>query len=102
MLISIALLVVVVVVINLIISRIYPGSVATEGMKELAKYDPSMKVSEMESPQFVGLCVAALALDDKAVEKSGSVVLTSEVAEKYGFTDIDGKQLKLLEKLVLA
>jgi dehydrogenase/reductase SDR family protein 1 len=77
---------------------IYPGSVATEGMKELAKYDPSMNVSEMESPQFVGLCVAALALDEKAIEESGSVVLTSEVAEKHGFTDTDGKQPKPLEK----
>ena len=70
---------------------LYPGSVATEGMKELAKHDPSMNISDMESPQFVGLCVAALALDNQAIVESGSVVLTGKIAEKYGFTDIDGK-----------
>ena len=47
-------------------------------MKEMAKYDASMSISDMESPQFVGLCVAALASDDKAIEKSGSVVLTGK------------------------
>jgi dehydrogenase/reductase SDR family protein 1 len=73
---------------------LYPGSVATEGMKELAKHDPSMNISEMESPQFVGLCVAALALDNQAIEENGSVVLTGEIAEKYGFADIDGKYSK--------
>jgi len=78
---------------------IHPGSVATEGMKEIAKYDLSMNISEMESPKFVGLCVAALALDDKTIEESGSVVLTSKIAEKYGFTDVDGKQPKMLERV---
>lgn len=71
---------------------LYPGSVATEGMRELAKHDPSMNVSEMETPQFVGMCVAALALDDNAIKHSGKVLLTAEVAQQYGFTDVDGKQ----------
>ena len=63
---------------------LYPGSVATEGMREMAKYDSSMKVDEMESPQFVGMCVAALALDDKAIQQSGAVLLTAEIARRYG------------------
>ena len=73
---------------------LYPGSVSTEGMREMAKYDASMNVDEMESPQFVGMCVASLALDDRVIEQSGTVMLTSEIAEKYGFSDIDEKQLK--------
>jgi dehydrogenase/reductase SDR family protein 1 len=76
---------------------LYPGSVSTEGMKEMAKYDPSMNINEMESPQFVGLCVAALESDDRAIEESGNVMLTGKIAEKYGFTDVDGKQPKTLE-----
>lgn len=71
---------------------LYPGSVSTEGMRELAKYDISMNINEMESPQFVGMCVAALALDDNAIRQSGNVLLTAEIAQQYGFTDIDGKQ----------
>ncbi|SDN91575.1 SDR family NAD(P)-dependent oxidoreductase [Acetanaerobacterium elongatum] len=71
---------------------LYPGSVATEGMREIAKYNASIKVNEMETPQFVGLCVAALASDDSAIERSGRVLLTAEVAQQYGFTDVDGKQ----------
>jgi len=71
---------------------LYPGSVSTEGMREMAKYDNAMNVNEMESPQFVGMCVAALALDDNATEQSGKVLLTADVAQQYGFTDIDGKQ----------
>lgn len=71
---------------------LYPASVSTEGMIEAAKYNSSMNVSEMETPQFVGRCVAALALDKNAIDHTGEVLLTAEVAQKYGFTDIDGKQ----------
>lgn len=75
---------------------IYPGSVSTEGMKELAKYDSSVNIDDMESPQFVGMCVAALALDDAVIGESGSVLLTGAIAKKYGFTDIDGTQPRTL------
>lgn len=71
---------------------LYPGSVATEGMVEMAKLDPSINIDEMETPQFVGMCVAALALDDIAIKQNGKALLTAEVARQYGFTDINGKQ----------
>jgi len=75
---------------------LYPGSVSTEGMCELAKYDPSINLDEMETPRFVGMCVAALALDDSALAQSGEILLTGEIARHYGFTDIDGKMPKTL------
>lgn len=71
---------------------LYPGTVSTEGMREMAKHDSSFHVEEMESPQFVGMCVAALALDDNAIQHSGTVLRTAELALHYGFTDIDGTQ----------
>lgn len=71
---------------------LYPGNVATEGMREMAKYDNSMNINEMESPQFVGICIAALSQDDNAITQSGKVLRTAEIAQLYGFTDIDGKQ----------
>lgn len=66
---------------------LHPGTVRTEGMIEFAKYDPSFKIEEMETPQFIGRCIAALALDDLAVGQSGKVLLTSEIARKYHITD---------------
>lgn len=73
---------------------LYPGSVATEGMLEAAKYNPALDVSTLETPQFVGRCVAALALDKDIISKTGQILITAEVGERYGIRDIDGKQPK--------
>ena len=45
-----------------------------------------------ESPQFSGRAVAALAADADIMQKSGQVLVAAALAQKYGFTDIDGKQ----------
>lgn len=71
---------------------LYPGNVRTEGMIEAAKQNPSLNEQDMESPQFVGRCVAALSLDSEAINRSGEVMITAEIAKQYGFKDIDGKQ----------
>lgn len=73
---------------------LYPGSVRTEGMMEAAKYADSLDINAMESPEFVGRCVAALANDSDAISDTGKILITAEVAESYGFTDTDGKQPK--------
>lgn len=70
---------------------LYPGNVRTEGMLEAAKYNPALNEQEMESPRFVGRCVAALVFDDEAIQHSGSVLITAEIAKQYGFTDINGR-----------
>lgn len=79
---------------------LYPGQVATEGMLEAAKYDSSMDVTAMESPRFTGRCVAALAGDENVIDKTGRILITAELAEHYGFTDVDGKQPKSLRGLL--
>ncbi len=71
---------------------LYPGSVATEGMLEAAKYDPALDVSTLESPQFVGRCVAALALDKNSLHDTGQILISAELGERYGLRDVDGKQ----------
>jgi dehydrogenase/reductase SDR family protein 1 len=75
---------------------LYPGQVSTEGMVEFAKYSKDINIANMESPQFTGRCIAALANDPEAIINTGEILITAEVAEKYGFTDIDGKQPKSL------
>lgn len=76
---------------------LYPGMVRTEGMIEFAKHDTSFDLNAMESPQFAGRCVAALASDANVVEVTGKILITSEVAEKYGFTDINSTIPKSLK-----
>lgn len=75
---------------------LYPGHVRTEGMIEYAKYDSNVNLDEMESPQFVGRCVAALAKDKNVIEGTGKILITAEIAKHYGFTDLNGKQPKSL------
>jgi dehydrogenase/reductase SDR family protein 1 len=43
-----------------------------------------------------GRAVAALAADPNLMQKSGQVLVAAGLALEYGFTDIDGKQLRPL------
>jgi dehydrogenase/reductase SDR family protein 1 len=44
-----------------------------------------------ETPVFAGRAVAALAADPNVMAKSGQILLASELAAEFGFTDVDGK-----------
>jgi NAD(P)-dependent dehydrogenase (short-subunit alcohol dehydrogenase family) len=46
-----------------------------------------------ESPEYVGRAVVALASDDNILDKSGSVLAVGDLADEYGFTDIDGRRI---------
>jgi NAD(P)-dependent dehydrogenase (short-subunit alcohol dehydrogenase family) len=46
-----------------------------------------------ESPEYVGRAVAAIASDPKVLEKSGKVLAVGDLAEEYGFTDVDGRRV---------
>ena len=48
--------------------------------------------AESETPFFVGRAVAALAADPQANRKAGQVLFAADLAEAYGFTDIDGRR----------
>lgn len=81
---------------NVVVFSLYPGPVSTEGMVEYAKHDASIDIINMESPQFVGRCIAALANDDSVIKDTGKILITAEIAQHYGFTDLNGKQPKSL------
>lgn len=68
---------------------LYPGLVRTESVMEAAD---DFDLSNSESPQFLGRAVAALAADPARFERTGQVVIAAELAQDYGFTDIDGKR----------
>jgi hypothetical protein len=51
-----------------------------------------LDLSNSESPQFIGRAIAAIASDSQLMKKSGLTLIAAELAQEYGFTDIDGKQ----------
>ena len=48
--------------------------------------------AESETPFLVGRAVAALAADPQAHRKAGQVLFAADLAEAYGFTDVDGRR----------
>jgi NAD(P)-dependent dehydrogenase (short-subunit alcohol dehydrogenase family) len=67
---------------------LYPGLVRTEKVMEAAAW---LDMSNSESPEFIGRAVAGLAADTTVMELSGQRLVAAALAERYGFTDIDGK-----------
>jgi hypothetical protein len=45
-----------------------------------------------ESPRFVGRAVAALAADPEVHRRNGGSFSSGELAQNYGFTDVDGSR----------
>jgi NAD(P)-dependent dehydrogenase (short-subunit alcohol dehydrogenase family) len=75
---------------------LYPGVVRTE--RVLAGELPfSTEVSE--SPELTGRAIAALFSDPKRMDKTGRVHVVAELAEEYGFDDIDGTRPPSLRQL---
>ena len=80
---------------NISVITIYPGLVRTESVMKSKDY---FDLSNSESPEFIGLAVAALATDLDVIKKSGTRQIAAQVALDYGYTDIDGKQPVPLNK----
>lgn len=56
-------------------------------MLELGKMQMDLK--EAESVRFSGRCVAALAADDQAIERSGEIYTVKALASHCGYIDPD-------------
>merc|ERR1711998_64561 len=61
------------------------------GNKAEGKMKSADKFDDMESPEMSGRAVVALAADPEVKRWSGKVALVPELAEEYGFTDLDGQ-----------
>ncbi|XP_038069912.1 dehydrogenase/reductase SDR family member 1-like [Patiria miniata] len=80
---------------------LWPGAVKTEIFMDLvaATSDTTSKagntlinvIKNGESVEFSGKAVVHLASDPNIMKKSGRVLLSAELADEYGFTDIDGR-----------
>lgn len=78
---------------NVAVVSLYPGLVRTEKVMEAAQW---LDLSNSESPQFIGRAVAGLAADPRLMERTGKVQIAAQLAQEYGFTDIDGKSPRQL------
>jgi len=70
---------------------IWPSFVTTERMLALDPEEWGLDLDGAESPRFTGRGIAALLLDDQVMKKTGRVFTTRQLAEEYGFLDVDGK-----------
>ena len=68
---------------------LWPGVVRTERLVAMGSASP-FDMSKSESPEYTGRAVVALAADPDVLAKSGKVHVVADLAELYGFTDVDG------------
>lgn len=64
--------------------------ITEENWRQAGEQDPHFLISE--TPRYVGRAVAALASDPDVGRWSGQSLSSGELAEVYGFTDIDGSR----------
>jgi dehydrogenase/reductase SDR family protein 1 len=74
---------------------IWPGYIRSEKLAAQPDRVPAalakLIAERGETPVFVGRAIAALAADPDVIAKTGQILLASELAAEYGFTDINGK-----------
>ena len=69
---------------------LWPGLVKTERTVQGADTIPGLNLETAESSRFTGRAIAALAADPKVIEKTGRAIASRDLADEYGFTDVDG------------
>jgi NAD(P)-dependent dehydrogenase (short-subunit alcohol dehydrogenase family) len=69
------------------------GRMRTERSELASKNLADFDLAGSESTRFPGRAVAALAGDPEVLDKSGATHYVAELAEAYGFTDVDGAQV---------
>jgi NAD(P)-dependent dehydrogenase (short-subunit alcohol dehydrogenase family) len=72
---------------------VYPGFTRTEAVVEAFAAEGRQPPPETHSPEFVGRAVASLLADPDLMELSGSGVQAAMLAERYRFTDTDGREI---------
>ncbi|HET6875055.1 MAG TPA: SDR family NAD(P)-dependent oxidoreductase [Acidimicrobiales bacterium] len=81
---------------------IWPGIVNTELLQTIPPDEEGKRIlrlpgegdydlADAETPRFAGRAVVALASDKSVSKRSGKAFYVAELAESYGFTDVDGR-----------
>ncbi|XP_072021499.1 dehydrogenase/reductase SDR family member 1-like [Amphiura filiformis] len=81
---------------NIACISLWPGAVKTEHINEMMQEENTGLVKARslfehgETTEFAGKAITHLATDPNIMQKTGKIILTSSVAEEFGFCDIDG------------
>ncbi len=76
---------------NITVVALAPGFVGTE--RVLEAFTKAGRVPDnLESPEYIGRAVVALAGDVNVIAQSGHVLTVGQLATEYGFTDVNGQQ----------
>ncbi|HEX7064862.1 MAG TPA: SDR family NAD(P)-dependent oxidoreductase [Bacillales bacterium] len=83
---------------NVAVLAVSPGFMRTEIVlkdfnTDLDHWREVEELSVTETPHYVGKGIVALASDPDVMKKTGQVLRAGDLAEEYGFTDIDGKKI---------
>ncbi|WP_019121623.1 SDR family NAD(P)-dependent oxidoreductase [Brevibacillus massiliensis] len=83
---------------NIAVIAVSPGWMRTELVLAAFNTDeenwhtvPELK--QTETPHYLGRAIVALSCDPLVSEKSGHILRVGQLAEEYGFTDIDGRKI---------
>jgi NAD(P)-dependent dehydrogenase (short-subunit alcohol dehydrogenase family) len=81
---------------------LWQGFTYTERAQENLKTVPGMaaqlNAAAGSSPEFPGRVIAALAKDPNVMARTGGTFINAELAQEYGVTDIDGRQIVSLRE----
>jgi dehydrogenase/reductase SDR family member 1 len=84
---------------NVAVVSLWPGLVLTDGLMSMTTIEPDgrrllndLDVSFGETPRFTGKAVVGLAADPAIMSATGCAFKTTELAERYGFTEDDGSR----------
>jgi NAD(P)-dependent dehydrogenase (short-subunit alcohol dehydrogenase family) len=69
---------------------LWPGLVRTERIEKYASQLTGLSQVKSESQRFTGRAVAALAADPDVLRHTGRALASRDLADEYGFTDVDG------------
>jgi NAD(P)-dependent dehydrogenase (short-subunit alcohol dehydrogenase family) len=70
---------------------LWPGLVLTERLRSQPDLESRFDTSGAETPRFTGRAAAALAADPEVLRFSGRALACRELADAYGFSDVDGR-----------
>ena len=70
---------------------LWPGLVLTERLLQVPNLEQAFDISGAETPRFCGRAVAALAADAEVLRFTGRAVTARDLADEYGFADVDGR-----------
>ncbi|XP_033993063.1 dehydrogenase/reductase SDR family member 1-like [Trematomus bernacchii] len=81
---------------------LWPGAIQTELVSQLilekeTSEGADSKIKDVftngETTEFSGMCIVNLAKDKSLMSLSGKVLLTCDLARRYGFQDVDGRSV---------